>query len=128
MGGTLVLPVIINLMKELINNITKIIEDYNSSSDHVPQGLLDMGRNLSSSLFLLEKYRAEKHKEFEATIYSEKMNGEKINAATNTANVRHPELYQLRRLMEAAERVAIQMNVELKWMHAELLSGGTIHG
>ena len=74
-------------MQELLDKITKIIEDYNSSSEHHPQGLLDMGRSLSTSLFLLEKFRAQNHKEFEATIYSDKMNGEKINAATNTANV-----------------------------------------
>ena len=111
-------------MQELLDSIRKIIEDYNSSSDHVPQGLLDMNRNLTTSLFLLEKHRAEKQKAFEATIYALKMQGAKINSATNDANVKHPELYQLRRFMEAAERVAIQMNVELKWMHAELLSGG----
>jgi len=111
-------------MKELLESITQIIEDYNSSSEHVPQGLLDMNRSLSTSLFLLEKFRAQEHKAFEATIYSEKMNGQSVSSATNTANVKHPELYQLRRFMESAERVAIQMNVELKWMHAELLSGG----
>jgi len=111
-------------MEELINRITKIVEDYNSSSDHHPQGLLDMGRNLTTSLFLLEKFRAEKHKSFEATVYSEKMNNQSVSSAINTANVKHPELYMLRRLMESAEKVSIQINTELKWMHAELLSGG----
>jgi len=122
--GAYVLLVITKYMQELLNTITQIIEDYQSSSEHHPQGLLDMGRNLSCSLFSLEKHRAQKHKEFEATIYSEKMNGEKVNAATNTANVRHPELYMLRRFMESAEKVQIQISIELKWLHAELLSGG----
>ena len=113
-------------MQELLDKITEIIEDYHASSDHNPQGLLDMGRNLSCSLFNLEEFRAEKHKAFEATIYSEKMNGASISSATNTANTRHPELYKLRRFMEAAEKVHIQISIELKWLHAELLSGGTI--
>ena len=113
-------------MEKLIEAITTIIEDYNKDSDHVPQGLLDMGRTLSCSLFFLEKHRAEKQKAFEATIYSEKMGGQSVSSATNTANTRHPELYMLRRLMESAEKVHIQISVELKWMHAELLSGGTI--
>lgn len=114
-------------MQELLDKITKIIEDYNSNSDHHPEALLNMGRNLSSSLFFLEKHRAEKHKAFEATIYSLKMQGQRINAATNEANVKHPELYMLRRFMESAEKVQIQMSIELKWMHAEMLSGGTIY-
>lgn len=107
-------------MQEIIENITKVIEDYNSSNNHHPQGLIDMGRNLSANLYFLEKFRAQKHKEFEAIIYALRLNGSKVNAATNEANVKVPELYMLRRLMGSAERTAIQMSVELSFMKAEL--------
>ena len=109
-------------MQELLDNITQIVEDYRSSNNHNPEGLLNMGRSLSGYLFLLEKHRAKKHKAFEACIYALRQQGEKVNAATNEANVKHPELYMLRRFMEAAEKVNIQMSIELKWMHAELLT------
>jgi hypothetical protein len=109
-------------MQEILDIITKIITDYNASNNHNPDGLVDMGRNLSSNLFFLEKHRAEKQKAFEACIYSLRQQGERVNAATNEANVKHPELYMLRRFMEAAEKVHIQISVELSWIKAEMMS------
>ena len=109
-------------MQELLDNITQIIEDYRNSDNHNPDSLITMGRNLSTYLFSLEKHRAKEHKAFEATIYALKLQGQKINAATNEANVLHPNLYKLRRFMAAAEKVNIQMSVELKWMSSELLA------
>jgi hypothetical protein len=113
-------------MNQIVEAITFIIEGFNATTDHHPEGLLTMGNNLASNMFFLEKYRAEAHKAFESTIYSLKNQGEKVNAATNTANVKHPELYMLRRLIDAAERVHIQISIQLKWLHAEMLSGGTV--
>jgi hypothetical protein len=115
-------------MNNVVRNITQVVEDFNSTNDHHPEGLLIMGNTLTSNMFFLEKYRNNAHTAYEATIYSLRNQGEKVNAATNTANVKHPELYMLRRLIEASERVHIQISVQLKWLHAELLSGGTING
>jgi hypothetical protein len=112
-------------MNEIVEKVTSIIEEFNDTEDHHPEGLLTMGNALASNMFFLEKYRAQAHSAFESTIYSLRNQGEKVNAATNTANVKHPELYMLRRLIEASERVHIQISVQLKWLHAELLSGGT---
>jgi len=109
-------------MQKTLDIITQIIVDYNSTNNHNPEGLVNMGRNLSSNLFFLEKYRAEKQKAFEACIYSLRQQGEKVNAATNEANVKHPELYMLRRFMEASEKVHIQISVELSWMKAEMMA------
>ena len=114
-------------MNKICNDITQVVVDFNSTIEHHPEGLLNMGKTLASSVFLLEKHRAKEHQDFEATIYSLRNQGEKVNAATNTANVKHPNLYMLRRFIESAEKVHIQISVQLKWMHAELLSGGTIH-
>jgi hypothetical protein len=112
-------------MNSVVQTITQVIEDFNETTDHHPEGLLTMGNTLASNMFFLEKYRATAHTAYEATIYSLRQQNEKANAATNTANVKHPELYMLRRLIEASERVHIQISVQLKWLHAELLSGGT---
>lgn len=112
-------------MNDIVETVTLIVEEFNSTVDHHPEGLLTMGNALASNMFFLEKYRAEAHSAFESVVYSLRNQGEKVNAATNTANVKHPELYMLRRLIESAEKVHIQMSVQLKWLHAELLSGGT---
>lgn len=112
-------------MNEIVAKITQIVEEFNATTEHHPEGLLTAGNTLASNMFLLEKYRAQAHQAFEATIYSLRNQGEKVNAATNTANVKHPELYMLRRIIEASEKVHIQISVQLKWLHAELLSGGS---
>lgn len=106
-------------MQKTIDNITDVIENYNSSNNHHPEGLLTMSRNLASNLFFLEKFRAEKHKYFEATVYSLVGQGNKVNAATNEANVKIPELYMLRRIMTAAYKTLDIMRSELSYLKQE---------
>jgi hypothetical protein len=107
-------------MEKTLEKITEIIKDYYDTNNHNPEGLINLGRNLSANLYFIEKFRAEKHKAFEATIYSLKMQGYKINSATNEANVKHPELYILRRHMESAEKVLGMIRSELSWLKSEM--------
>jgi hypothetical protein len=107
-------------MEKTLEKITEIIKDYYDTNNHNPEGLINLGRNLSANLYFIEKFRAEKHKAFEATIYSVKMQGYKINSATNEANVKHPELYMLRRHMESAEKVLGMIRSELSWLKSEM--------
>ncbi len=114
-------------MEETLNRITEIIEEFNSSNNHNPQGLLDMGRNLSSNLFFLEKFRIEAHLNYETVIYSLKNQDWKINAAINEAKIKVPELYMLRRTMESAESVLGMIRTEISWIKTEM-NNTNIHG
>ncbi len=107
-------------MQETMDTIIGIINDYNSSSNHNPEGLLDLGRSLSAHLFFLEKYRSDAHKRFQARVKSLKDEGWKVNAAENEANVEIPELYELRRFMESAEKVLGMIRSELSWLKTEM--------
>ena len=114
-------------MEETLNRITEIIEEFNSSNNHNPQGLLDMGRNLSSNLFFLQKFRIKSHLNYETVIYSLKNQDWKINAAINEAKIKVPELYMLRRTMESAESVLGMIRTEISWIKTEM-NNTNIHG
>lgn len=100
--------------------ITKIIDDYNAHDNHPPQEILNMAKNLASRIFYMEKHRAAAHKDFEAVIYELKRKGIAINNATNEANIRVPEMYELRRFMESAKGVLEIMRSQVSWLKTEM--------
>ena len=100
--------------------ITVIIEDYNTSDGHHQQGLLDMARALAANLFFLEKHRADVHKKFEGFKHTLITGGSTIGKADNSANFTHPELYMLRRIMEAGYKNLDIMRSEISWLRAEM--------
>lgn len=107
-------------MQEVIDKITVIIEDYNSTTGHHPEGLLDMARTLAANLFFLEKHRAEVHKKYEGFKHTLINGGSPIGKAENKANFTHPEMYMLRRIMEAGYKNLDIMRSEISWLRAEM--------
>jgi hypothetical protein len=109
-------------MEEILEQITTIIEDYNNTQNHNPEGLIDLGKNLSANLFYLEKYRAEYFKKHEGQKHllingPDKWN---VNKAENRANFLYPQLYQLRRIMTSAYKVLDMIRSELSYIKTEM--------
>jgi len=108
-------------MNEILDKITTIIEDYNSSDGHHPEGLLNMARTLAANLFFLEKHRANIQKKFEGQKYLLINNdGMPVSKAENVCNFRYPEMYMLRRVMEAGYKNLDIMRSEVSWLRAEM--------
>ena len=107
-------------MKEILLSIDTIINEYQKSTNHHPQGIIDMMINLSANLYSLESYRTMYHQVFEERVHKLKNEGWKVNAAQNEASVEIPQLYELRRKMERADNVLQVMRSQLSLLKAEM--------
>lgn len=96
-------------MNEILNNITSIIETYESGSF---KDLHIMHRQLTCNLFYLSNEQVKAHQEWNRQYYLSK---EKTNAGKEReADKLVPELYLCRKIMETAKGVSIAMGYEIK--------------
>lgn len=96
-------------MEEILNNITAIINTYESGEF---KDLYKMHRQLTCNLYYLSQEQVKSHQEWNKQYYLSK-------ATTNAGKEREcdklvPELYLCRKIMETAKGVSIAMGYEIK--------------
>lgn len=89
-------------MKEALEEVQKAIDIVRRSDDIDIVTAMECLRIIATNLFTLETYRSEFKKQFETKVFQLVKNGSNVNRAVNQAEVEHPQLYMLRRIMEAA--------------------------
>ena len=96
-------------MNDILNNITQIVETYESGEYLTLERLTELRRSLTSNIYHLTKYKIEfknKHNEIK---YKHKGS---VAAGEILAHEQAPELYQIRYIMRAAERVDSSLMME----------------
>lgn len=103
-------------MEKHLENITYIIDTYNLLT--VPSGaeFSDLLRRLTCELFYLEKYRSDYQEKHNAVMHD--FNGS-VAASLILANQKYPELYMLRRIMNAAYRVVDALRSNISFIKKE---------
>ena len=76
-------------------------------------------KELTGILFYLEKERSEHHDAFEKKVHQCVGEGDSVSRAVNKANVAIPEMYMLRRIMDAAYKVADAMRTNISYLKKE---------
>lgn len=100
-------------MVDILENISLIIDAYNSGEFITREKLTAMQRSLSSNMYYLTKHNIEAFNEWNSIVYNYKGS----NAAGQTeANNKVPELRMTRKILEAAKSVSISINNELSIM------------
>ena len=107
-------------MREVLLKVDEIIKQYNESNNFSPTELSDMMRQLSTNLYFLESHRVNYYKLFHEQVRTLKNQGWSINAAENEAEVKIPELYELRRKMTQANKVFEGMRSHLSQLKIEM--------
>lgn len=108
----------LNVVKAL-DRITAIIKEYRQSSDMNGENLNEWLKELTGTLFYLEKERSEYHYAFEKKVHLHTGEGDSVARAVNKANVSIPEMYMLRRIMDAAYTVADAMRTNISYLKKE---------
>lgn len=105
-------------MIKILNNITTIIEAYHSLELKADEGMTYSAllKDLTSNLFYLEKYRAEYFNEHNRIMFEFKGS---VAASKISADEQVPEIYMLRRTMNAAYRVADAMRSNISYIKKE---------
>lgn len=103
---------------DCINEINEIALLWKTVEKPTPERVLKGRQKLTGLLVYLENQRAYYHDEYEKIIFNRK-EGVSVNAAQNEAHVKVPQLYLLRRVMEAAYEMSQAMASYVSYMKLE---------
>lgn len=96
-------------LNKVLESISDIVQTYEGGSY---KDLYQMHRELTCNMYYLSREQVEAHQRWNAAYYESQ---EKTNAAKEReCDKIVPELYMIRKIMEAAKGVSIAMTFELK--------------
>jgi uncharacterized protein YicC (UPF0701 family) len=102
---------------ELLN---KAVQNYYKISLQDGNGLNELLQKITGLLYYLETVRANTHNLYESKIQEIVKSGESVSRATNEANVAYPEMYMLRRVMDAGYRVVDAIRTNISFLKEEM--------
>ncbi len=105
---------------EQITELSDYVERYRVCDLNNGYGLSLLLRNITGLLYFLETERAAIHEQFESEVFN-LTNGKKMSVAraTNEANVKFPEMYQLRRIMTSGYKVVEAIRTNISFLKSE---------
>lgn len=103
-------------MDEILKKITDIIETYESGAWQTLENLRGLLRELNTNIYHLTKYNIEYHEIHNAIQYKHKGS---VSGGVILANEQVPELRQTRKIIDAAQNVAMSITMELSILKNE---------
>ena len=105
-------------MIKILKDITAIIETYHSLELKTDEGMTysKLLKDLTSNLFYLEKFRSEYYNQHNQIMFEFKGS---VSASKIKADEQVPEIYMLRRVMNAAYRVVDAMRSNISYIKKE---------
>lgn len=82
-------------------------------------------QKVTSLLYTLENLRSEMHDKHQTIIFNLVKEGNSVASSVNQANVEVPQMYQLRRIMDAAYEVVGAIRTNISYLKQEMAN---IHG
>lgn len=107
-------------MEELEKLNTYVNQYYNSNLSNGAE-LNKLLQKITGLLYYLETLRSEIHNEYESDVFrSVKEERKSVARAINEANVNFPQMYQLRRVMDAGYKVADAIRTNISFLKNEM--------
>lgn len=107
-------------MQESLSAISNTITWYRQNRNASPRELIEALVSITTHLYTLEECRSEYKKSFEAKVYEYTNEGQSVARSVNMAEIEVPELYRLRRIMEAAYEVVGALRTHISFLKQEL--------
>lgn len=82
--------------------------------------LNDLLKQVTSCLYYLETVRSDIHNSFQVEINKLVESGKSVARAQNCAHVKHPDMYRLRRVMEAGYEVVGAIRTNISYLKSEM--------
>ena len=76
-------------------------------------------QKITALLYFLETVRSEVHKLYESKVFELVGKGNTVARSMNEANVEYPQMYQLRRIMNAGYRIADAIRTNISYLKSE---------
>ena len=108
------------IMKKVLEEIADIINQYNKMIEIDGTELNYLIKQLTTRLYYLETQRSEYHKQYQSIIFNLTQDGKTVSRAENEAHDKIPEIYMLRRIMNAGYRVVDAMRTNISYLKFEI--------
>jgi hypothetical protein len=105
-------------MKEL-EKLNHYVNEYYKCNRQDGETLLMLLQKITALLYYLESVRSEIHDAYEGKVFELVKDGQSVARAVNEANVTYPQMYQLRRLMDAGYRVVDAIRTNISYLKHE---------
>lgn len=106
-------------MKEL-ENLNNYVNQYYKCNRQDGEKLLLLLQKITALLYYLESVRSEIHNEYEVKVFELVKAGNSVARAVNESNVTYPQMYQLRRIMDAGYRVVDAIRTNISYLKSEM--------
>lgn len=104
---------------EQINKLNKYVNRYYNCNRQDGNELSLLLQKITALLFYLESVRSEIHDMYESEVYNLVKGGASVARAVNEANVKYPQMYQLRRIMDGGYRIADAIRTNISYLKSE---------
>ena len=105
-------------MNEL-EKLNKYVNQYYKCNLQNGNELSELLQKITGLLFYLETVRSETHNLFESKVFELVKSKMTVSRAINEANVIYPQMYQLRRIMDAGYRITDAIRTNISFLKSE---------
>lgn len=107
-------------MDKEINKLNGYVNEYYNCDLNNGSQLNTLLQKITGLLYYLETVRAEIKNQFEISVFELVRGGSSVARALNESEVKYPEMYQLRRIMEAGYRISDAIRTNISFIKSEM--------
>lgn len=100
--------------------LSDLVNEYYQADISDGGRLVELIKKITGNLFYLETVRAEIHDRYETKVFNLVKEGHSVARAINEANVEIPEMYQLRRILDAGYRITDAIRTNISFIKSEM--------
>jgi len=108
--------------EKALENIADNIKEYRGMKNLDGNRLNLILKELTGTLHYLEQFRSDVHNTFQISVKEFQGKGMSNAAAMNESHIKHPEMYQLRHIMNSAYEVVNAIRTNISWLKIEMQS------
>jgi hypothetical protein len=109
-------------LESALENIDFYTKKYRECAQDDGNTMVECLKQISATLSYLENARAEYHKAFQAVINLQVESGDSVSRAENKAHVQVPQMYLLRRKMDAGYKTCEAIRSSVSWIKSGLVN------
>ena len=107
-----------NFQKQ-IEDLNKYVKEYYTCNLQDGNQLSKLIQKITGLLYYLETERSKTHDLYENEVFNLVKDGASVARAVNEANVKYPEMYQLRRIMDGGYRIVDAIRTNISYLKSE---------
>ena len=105
---------------EQITKLNELVKEYYNCDLNNGSQLNALLQKITGILYYLESVRATVKNDYEISVYELVKQNKSVARALNETEVKYPEMYQLRRVMDAGYRIADAIRTNISFLKSEM--------